>query len=58
MSADPYTGAFLAGIRREQEMRCPSCGQKWTVEFYEELGGCWPINDNDLICGECASEAG
>lgn len=50
MFADPYAGAFLASINRKEEVICPGCGNKWTVEFREELGGCWPVNDNDLIC--------
>lgn len=58
MAADPYTGAFLASVRREEEVVCPGCSRQWAVDFYEELGGVWPVDDNDLICAHCGEEAG
>ena len=57
MPVDPYMDGLLASVPREEDVTCPGCGQSWAVEFYEELGGCWPVDDNDLICSECCVEA-
>lgn len=57
MPVDPYMDGLLASVAREEDVTCSSCGKQWEVEFYEELGGCWPKDDNDLICADCGAEA-
>ena len=37
---------------RTHEVRCPN-GHVWEVEMAEELGGAFPLNDDDMVCPEC-----
>lgn len=62
MPADPCTGDFPASILTEEEVVCHGCGQRWTVEVREEYGlrhwaRRWLVNNDDLICPMCGTQA-